>query len=143
MRASPAALAAGLFVFLAVALPARAQLATIETDDLRLVYPDPSLTYLAPYVARCFESSLRFHKGLFQFEPWEPITVTLTDLSDIGRANAGALPRNNVNINVAPVAFAPASKQPITRSLSSVRYCGCNARTSNLPTVRSGMTGLS
>src|SRR5262245_33754081 len=45
----------------ALARLARAEFREIETADLSLTYPHPTLDYLAPYTARCFENSLRFH----------------------------------------------------------------------------------
>src|SRR5262245_50970453 len=104
-----------LVLLAAVASTARAQFRMLETKDQRVIYIDPTLTYLAPYAARCLESSLTLDRQLFHYEPWEPITVTLSDLSDLGRANAGAIPRNNVNINVAPVAFAYETLAPNER----------------------------
>ncbi|HEU5310572.1 MAG TPA: hypothetical protein VFV24_03870, partial [Candidatus Eisenbacteria bacterium] len=47
-------------------LPAacRAQLHALETENLRLVYMSPTLDFIAPYTAKCFENSLRFHRKL-------------------------------------------------------------------------------
>ncbi len=97
------------------AVPTPAQLRTLETEDLRLVYVDPTLTYLAPHAARSFESALDFERALFHYEPSEPVTGLLLDLSDVGRANAGALPRNNLTIHVAPVSFAYETLAPNER----------------------------
>ena len=92
-------------ILLASGSSAFPQLRTLETKELRLVYVDPTLAYLAPHAARSFESALSFEKSLFHYEPWEPVTVTLLDLSDVGRASATALPRNNVTIQVEPPSF--------------------------------------
>ena len=112
-RVLRAALAAGL-----LALPAgdaSAQLACLETEDLRLVSLDPYLSYLTPYAARCFESALHFHEGLFGYTPPEKVNVLMLDLSDFGRASAGPLPRDNVQIQVAPVNFAFETMAPNER----------------------------
>jgi hypothetical protein len=93
---------------LAVLLPpsARAQLKELKTRDLRLVYFDPSLTYLTPHAARCFENALGFHRTLFSYRPSGPVTVLLDDFADSGNAAATAVPRNFVKVDVAPLSFA-------------------------------------
>src|SRR5262245_11518848 len=70
MRAAP--LRAVILAFALALLPALTpapagaiHLETIETADLRLVYPGPTLGFLAPYAAQCFENSMRFHRRLF------------------------------------------------------------------------------
>ena len=82
------------------------KLTTLETGDLRLLYFDPIQTYLAPHVARCFQNSLAGHRSLLGFDPDEKATVFLKDYSDYGNAAAGAVPRNTVLIDVAPISFA-------------------------------------
>jgi hypothetical protein len=96
-----APLAAGLWP-----AAARAQLATVETPQVRLVYFDGSGTYLVPHTARAFLNALQFEARLFGFEPSEPISVLLADFSDAGNAAAGAVPRNVMAIQVAPLNFA-------------------------------------
>jgi len=88
------------------ATPLGAQLEYLETADQRLVYSDPTLTYLAPHAARCFENSLDFHRELWDYEPSETISILLNDFSDSGNAGAGAIPRNNMSLSVAPLNFA-------------------------------------
>ncbi len=87
------------------ALPAAAQLSELKTDDLRLLYFDGTQGFLAPHVARCFQNSLEFHKELWGWQPSQPITVILVDLSDRGNASAGAVPRNLLMLQVAPLSF--------------------------------------
>ncbi|MBK9376194.1 MAG: hypothetical protein IPN03_21335 [Holophagales bacterium] len=94
--------AAVLFV---VVLPARGQVSTLETDDLRLVYFAPGQSYLVPHVARSFENALRFHRRAFSYEPSEKVTVFLNDFSDYGNAGVNVVPRNFMMFQVAPVAF--------------------------------------
>ncbi|NNE07975.1 MAG: hypothetical protein HKN20_05365, partial [Gemmatimonadetes bacterium] len=86
--------------------PARAQLTTIETDNLRLIYDEITLGYIAPHAARCFENALRFHRALFEYTEEERVTVLLSDFGDTGNAGAGSTPRNIISILVAPVSFA-------------------------------------
>jgi len=94
------------WVVLLFSLPVTAQLEYIETPDLRLVYTSPTLSYLAPHAARCFENSLEFHRQLWGYTPSEKTTVLLTDFSDSGNAGAGSVPRNNLALQVAPLNFA-------------------------------------
>jgi hypothetical protein len=91
---------------LSLAAPARAQLREVEPPDLRLVYFDPTETFLVPHAVRTFENSLDFQKRLFDFRPSEPITVLLADFSDSGNAGATVVPFNTVISQIAPFSFA-------------------------------------
>jgi hypothetical protein len=77
------------------------ELESLETHDLRVLYSSNE-AYLAPHVARSFENSLAFQRKTFAWSPWEPTTVTLTDLRDYGNAGASASPDNNVIVYIAP-----------------------------------------
>ncbi|MGE5178104.1 MAG: TolB family protein [Bacteroidota bacterium] len=90
---------------MAAPAPARADLHALETDDLRLVYPAPALSFLAPYAARCFENSIRFHERLFDYRPSEKVNVILDDASDFGNAGVTVVPRNTMIVHIAPVNF--------------------------------------
>ena len=85
---------------------AEAQQEFIETPDLRLLYFDATQSYLAPHSARCFENSMRFHRHLFQWEPSERVSLMLLDFADVGNAAAGAVPRNMISVDIAPLSFA-------------------------------------
>ena len=64
---------------LIAAAPARAQgLSEIETEDLRLLYRNPSQAYLAPYAGRCFENSMRFQRWLFGYVPSQRVAVLVS-----------------------------------------------------------------
>jgi hypothetical protein len=91
---------------LAAASPALAQLKELETKNLRLVYFDPSLTYLTPHVGRCFENALGYHRQLFDYRPSGKVTLLLDDFTDSGNAAATAVPRPFVKVDVAPLSFA-------------------------------------
>ena len=93
-------------LLLLLPLESRAGLATIETKDLRLVYDEGALSFLAPYASRCFENSMRFHQRLFQYTPTERVNVILDDASDFGNAGVWVNPRNSMFIHIAPVNFA-------------------------------------
>jgi len=94
---------------LAVALAppnTHAQFTSLETDNLRLIYMDAMQSSLAPYVAQCFENSLRFHEAFWDYESQEKITVSLFDISDFGNAGAGVAPENKIVILIEPSSYA-------------------------------------
>ena len=74
----------------------------VESEDMRLLYFDPFQTHMVPYVVRNFHNSLAFQKRVFEWQPHEPSTVILTDLSDYGNAGAGASPYNSVSVYISP-----------------------------------------
>ena len=90
----------------ALAPAAAAQLSTLESRDLRLVYIAPSEEYLAPYAVRAFEDAQHFLAALFDYKPDEKITVLLADFSDYGNASAGTVPHDALRIHIAPLSFA-------------------------------------
>ena len=77
-----------LIVVAFFASPASAQLSLLQMEDMRLLYFEATQGYLAPHVARCFINSLELQKELWGWEPSEPVTVILVDLSDRGNASA-------------------------------------------------------
>lgn len=81
-------------------------LTKLETEDLRLLYRDPSQSYLAPYSARCFENSMRFQRWLFDYVPSQKVTVLLNDYADSGNASTTGTPRNLMLLETAPISFA-------------------------------------
>jgi hypothetical protein len=85
---------------------ARAQLASIETPGLQLVYADPSGKYLVPHVERAFLNSLEFQRRVLGFAPTDDITVLLIDLADGGNAGATAVPHDLVLVQMAPLSHA-------------------------------------
>ncbi|HYL89591.1 MAG TPA: hypothetical protein VEU32_12610 [Burkholderiales bacterium] len=81
-------------------------LSFVETKDLRLVYFDPQLSYLAPHAVRTFTNALAFQRRVLGWEPYEKVTVFLKDFSDYGNASASPLPRNTLRFDMAPVSYA-------------------------------------
>ena len=63
-------------------------LSVLETEHLRLLYFDPSETYLTPYVGRSFENAFNFEQRIFGWEPWDQVTLLLKDFGDYGNAAA-------------------------------------------------------
>jgi hypothetical protein len=86
--------------------PAFAQMGELDVGLLRLVYFEGSETYLVPHAARAFLTSLAFQERLWAFEPSEKITVLLADFSDSGDANAGTVPRDNLQVQIAPLSYS-------------------------------------
>lgn len=81
-------------------------LSRLETEDLRLLYFDPSETYLTPYVGRAFQNAFDYQQRLFGWEPWDQTTLLLKDFSDYGNAAARASPNNALLIDIAPLSLA-------------------------------------
>jgi hypothetical protein len=79
-----------------------AQLYSLQTHDLRLVYYDKANEYLVPHAARCFENAWRFNRRLFKYTSPENVTVFLQDLRDYGNAAALTVPRNLISLSIAP-----------------------------------------
>jgi hypothetical protein len=81
-------------------------LSVLETEHLRLLYFDPSETYLTPYVGRSFENALAFQQRIFGWEPWDQVTLLLKDFGDYGNAAARSSPNNALLIDIAPLSLA-------------------------------------
>ncbi len=108
MRITPPRMAAvvAAFAMLVAVSPASAQLSVVGVPGMRLVYLDPSETFLVPHAARTFLNSLAFQRRLFDFHPKDPVMLLLTDISDSGNAGASVVPRNVVTVEIAPLNFA-------------------------------------
>ncbi len=78
----------------------------LETEELDLLYFDPPQTYLTPYAARAALNSIEFQKRIFEWRPWEKITLLLKDFTDNGNAAARSSPNNALLIDVAPLSQA-------------------------------------
>ena len=77
---------------------------------MRLLYFDPSETYLTPYVARSFQNSLNFQRRIFDWEPWDQVTLLLKDFGDYGNAAARSSPNNAMLFDVAPLSQSMESR---------------------------------
>lgn len=98
------------------------ELKALETKDLRLIYFDLTESYLAPYAARCFTNSLASQQARFGFDPDGKVTVLLKDFSDYGNAAAGAVPRNTLLVDIAPVSFAYETFAPSERMYTLMNH---------------------
>ena len=91
---------------LAMVEPASAQLKTIETDRLRIIYPGGSESFLIPYLGKAFQNSMAFQRRMFNFDPKEKVNLLLVDFSDSGNASAGAVPNDGMTFYLAPASYA-------------------------------------
>src|ERR1700730_15866858 len=86
--------------------PAHAQLRAVETPQMRIVYFDPTESFLVPYAARTFLNSLAFQRRLFRFDPKRRTTLLLVDFQDAGNASASVEPKDLVRTQSWPLSFA-------------------------------------
>jgi len=75
------------------------------TDRVRLVYLDKSTSYLVPHTVRSFENALRFHKDFWNYQPSQETGILFNDFTDVGNGGTSVIPRNYLNIGVAPFDF--------------------------------------
>ena len=94
-----------LVLSLAAVPPASAQLATAETDRVRIVYVAPTETFLVPHAARTLLNADAFLRKLFDYRPTERVTALLVDFSDYGNAGATSVPRNSIRVQISPLSF--------------------------------------
>jgi 6-phosphogluconolactonase (cycloisomerase 2 family) len=99
-----------------------AELSSIETANLRLLYFDPSETFLTPYVVRSFENSIAHQRKTFDYSPSEKITVLLTDFADYGNAGAITVPRNALLVDIAPSPFTYETSDTAERMYSLMNH---------------------
>ena len=97
---------AAVLGLLLVSTRAPAQLQTIETERLRIVYPGGAESFVIPYLGRTFTNSLNFQRRLFDFDPKAKVNLLLVDFSDSGNASAGSVPNNGMTFQMAPLSYA-------------------------------------
>ena len=105
LRAARLSRAALLCCLLALPGTAQAQYSTLETRDLRLTYFSPTMGFVAPYTARCFENSLGFYRRVLGYTPTERVNVILEDTGDYGNAGVWGTPRSSMMVQIAPTNF--------------------------------------
>jgi hypothetical protein len=76
--------------------------AFVETEELRVVYYDPSEGYLIPHVMRSFLGGLAAHRRLMDYTPDGRLTVFLRDSRDRGNATAFEAPFDELDFEIAP-----------------------------------------
>src|SRR5210317_1222438 len=98
------------------------QLSSIETDSLRLLYFDPTETYLVPRVIQTFHNSADRQESILGYVPDDKITVLLTDFSDYGNAGANSAPRNTLAVDIAPVSLTFETAAPAERMYTIMNH---------------------
>ena len=98
------------------------ELSLLETARLRLLYLDPTETYLVPHVAQSFENSLDVQQRVFNYRTDERTAVLLTDFSDYGNAGASSVPRNSVIVDIAPLPLTFETAQPAERLFTIMNH---------------------
>ena len=91
------------------------QLSSVETDKIRLLYFDPTETYLVPRVIQTFHNSADRQKSIFGYDPDGKVTVLLTDFSDYGNAGANSVPSNSLIVDIAPISTTFETAAPAER----------------------------
>ena len=98
------------------------QLSSIETDKLRLLYFDPTETYLVPRVIQTFHNSIERQESILGYVSDEKITVLLTDFSDYGNAGATSVPANSVIVDIAPLSLTMETSAPAERMYTIMNH---------------------
>lgn len=91
-----------IFLFIPVSYP---QYNIIETPNQTLVSYGEASSYMVKYVGSCVENALRFNKTIYNYNPFENVTVIMHDMSDYGNGGANSIPRNFVMLAIAPANF--------------------------------------
>ncbi|MBQ7709484.1 MAG: hypothetical protein IJT74_06160 [Bacteroidales bacterium] len=105
---------AGLLMiwFLALSLVTQAQSQTYyqyQTDEARLVFFDKNLSRYIPHMVRMFVNGKTLHEQIWATDSLyvpEPPMLLLTDWEDDGNGGAAPLPRNFIQIGMAPISMS-------------------------------------
>ena len=97
-------------------------LSSVETDKLRLLYFDPTETYLVPRVIQTFHDSADRQKSILGYESDAKTTILLTDFSDYGNAGANSVPTNSVMIDIAPIPLTFETAAPAERMYTIMNH---------------------
>lgn len=119
-----------------VASPLPAQLQSVETATMKLVYTSPLQSHLVPQVAGTFENALRFHQRLFDYVPRGRMGVLMHDLWHLGNAGARPVPDNHVTIGIAPYGHDYESAPAPERMASSMNHELAHIFTTDKSTAR-------
>lgn len=116
-----------LLVFATIGLLAACNVAAqglkyAETDELRLLYFDPTETYLVPRIIQTYHDSLDRQKSILGYAPADKTTILLTDFADSGNAGAGAVPANTLTIDIAPIPFTFETSAPAERMYTIMNH---------------------
>jgi len=78
------------------------KLRQVRTDYMRLIYLTKDHYFIIPHVTRCFENSMAFHRGMFNYTPDEYVTVIFQDMDDFGYAGTTSIPYNYLTLGIEP-----------------------------------------
>lgn len=102
-------------LLLAATVHLHAQIYSLETKNLQLLYYSKAHQYIVPHLARCFENAFSFHSTLFDYSTDQKVSVLLQDFGDYGQGGAAAVPKNYIFIGIAPMRYvyetAPANER--------------------------------
>lgn len=102
LRRRPQLAVAAAALTIASGLASAADRAFVETEELRIVYYDPSESYLVPHVTQSFLSGLADNERLFNWVPDGRVNVWLHDWNDRANAFTSRAPYNVIDIDIAP-----------------------------------------
>jgi hypothetical protein len=105
-RTLVAAIAIAMFLGTALNDSASAQFRSVKTNDVELLYYHYGHEYLINHTLRSYTNALQFHKNLFGYQLWEPVTLIMQDFGDFGNAGASAVPTNAILMGIAPFHYA-------------------------------------
>jgi hypothetical protein len=91
-----------IFTILPGSTRAVAQIHSLETHDLRLLYLDDAHAYIVPHLARCFENTIAFHHTLFGYYPTDVVTILMEDFNDYGHGGTSSMPWNSLDLGMEP-----------------------------------------
>ena len=81
------------------------QLSSLRTKNLNLIYYRKAHSYIIKHLASCFENTLNFYRGHFDYTSSEDVTIFLQDFGDYGNGGATAVPRNIIMVSIAPFLY--------------------------------------
>lgn len=126
--------AVALAVLLTASASAFAQgLSYVETDSLKLLYFDPTTTYLVPRVIQTYHGSLERQETILGYKPREKTTVLLTDFSDYGNAGATSVPSNSLIVDIAPLPLTFETSAPAERMYTIMNHEMVHISTTDQP----------
>lgn len=111
----------------------------LETEDSRLLFKDPYLTYLTPHVIRTFQNSLEFHEHVFNWAPYEKVAVKLQDYADDGTGSATSTPTNVLWLEVEPPTHIFETNPKIERMYALMNHEVTHLATTDVWNKKDGM----
>jgi hypothetical protein len=91
-----------LFTVLLGSTPLNAQIRSLQTKDLRLLYINDAHAPIARRLAACFENAIEFHHTQFNYYPTDVVTILMQDFNDYGHGGTSSMPWNSLSIGIEP-----------------------------------------